>query len=42
MTPTDEATFIALWTEGLTTAVEPDRPPHNADWEYRGEQLSWP
>jgi hypothetical protein len=27
MTPTDEAHFIALWQQGLTTAVGADRPP---------------
>ena len=30
MTPADEA-FIALWEHGLTTAVEPDRPPNLVD-----------
>jgi hypothetical protein len=26
-TPAEEATFIALWTQGLTTAGAADRPP---------------
>jgi hypothetical protein len=31
MASTDEAHFIALWTTGLTTAVETDRPPKGKD-----------
>jgi hypothetical protein len=31
MTPAEEATFIALWTQGLITAVEADRPPMRRD-----------
>jgi hypothetical protein len=31
MTPADEAAFIALWTRGLTTAAEADRPPKGVD-----------
>jgi hypothetical protein len=31
MTPADEATFITLWSQGLTTAVAPNRPPGLSD-----------
>jgi hypothetical protein len=33
MTPTDEATFIQLWEQGLPTAGAADRPPQQAAGE---------